>query len=338
MTKSVKTKPKFVIPAVPVGFSTVDTVDKEGGNTKTPSLLPTDPVLWKDDGKQHRRWCFTVNNPAVDTVDTFIATFLDAVSKSYVFQYEVGRLQTPHYQGYFEGTNHKFTGLKRMLPQAHFEPAVASADVNYIYCTTVGPKHDDPDSKRLLGPWIKNMLPPEDIFDIEDELEGKTYYPWQQDIHDLHVNRSKRKVHWFWEPVGNVGKTMFARHMLIKHKDCLMVGGSASDVKYAVAQRVMPTKPGILPANLSTVFWNITRKHGVIDYEGIEAVSDGTFSSSKYESGQCIVPRLPTIIVFANHAPDMSGLSADRWIVHLIGPPPVHPIFSPVTTLLDCVG
>jgi hypothetical protein len=51
----------------------------------------------------------------------------------------------------------------------------------------------------------------------------------------------------------------------------------------------------------------------------MENVKDGLFFSTKYESGM-VRYNPPHVIVFANVPPDVTKMSADRWVIKEIGP------------------
>ncbi len=56
---------------------------------------------------------------------------------------------------------------------------------------------------------------------------------------------------------------------------------------------------------------------GNVSYQAIEDLKNGALFSTKYESGMCVF-NSPHVVVFANMAPDLNKLSADRWnIIHL---------------------
>ena len=72
------------------------------------------------------------------------------------------------------------------------------------------------------------------------------------------------------------------------------------------------------------VLINITRQ-GSVSYNGLEAVKDGIFFSSKYESGMCMF-NSPHVIVFSNEEPEYENLTKDRWnVIDLSGGCPPSP-------------
>jgi len=91
----------------------------------------------------------------------------------------------------------------------------------------------------------------------------------------------------------------------------MYVTGKCADVKYGIAS--------FLKTNyyLRAVIFDFCRSNEeYISYEGIEAVKNGIFFATKYESDM-VMYNQPHIIVFANFPPDLNGkVSNDRWIIY----------------------
>lgn len=105
----------------------------------------TRPLLDSDADKpisQARHWCFTWNNPPSGTMD-----WSEHKTVRYaVYQKEEGENGTPHFQGYVEFTRPTRLGaLKKILPQAHWEPRRGTREEARNYCM----KEDS----RKDGPW-----------------------------------------------------------------------------------------------------------------------------------------------------------------------------------------
>ncbi len=140
-------------------------------------------------------------------------------------------------------------------------------------------------------------------------MEGLTFHDWQNEIIEMiqHV-ADNRSIYWYWSHTGNIGKSALAKHMLLKY-GAILGGGKASDSYFAIKERIKKKE------SVDVVLFSIPRSLGnKCDYEALECVKDGMIFSSKYESGQCLF-NPPHVIIFANHAPDLSMLSEDRWKV-----------------------
>lgn len=258
---------------------------------------------------QHRRWCFTLNNPSVDTDDT-LDTLLRSECRRFVFALEVGESGTPHYQGYMEFKNARtFNGVKALIPGAHIEVAKGNAQKNYTYCT----------KSVVRGPWKFGYKA-----GPKDPIE--TPRPFQQKIIRLYNEEpDNRTIHWYWDAAGGTGKTALAKHLCLKG-DTLYVSGKAADVKSGVTDWIV--KKG---TPLRCVIFGIPRDaEGFISYGALEAVKDGIFFNTKYES-QMVLYEPPHVFVFANFPPDTSKLSMDRWKIEDIGvQQPFHAVSVPL--------
>jgi len=155
---------------------------------------------------------------------------------------------------------------------------------------------------RIAGPYRW----PEQVESVQDPLLGLPYYPWQQELIDIVDSPpNRRDVHWIHENIGNRGKTSFAIHLILT-RNAIMLGGKKADIMHA-----MNNKYKIVVINASRTTENF------ISYDSIETLKDGACFSGKYES-QMKLWNPPHVLVFANFAPDLTKMSADRWKIHEI--------------------
>lgn len=100
-----------------------------------------------------RNWCFTLNNPQVEeSPETWPQETLERV-KLCLYQLEMGKEGTLHYQGYLEMEQPiRLSGLKKLLPRAHLEKRKGSRLQALKYCSKEESRLGDP---RLLykGAW-----------------------------------------------------------------------------------------------------------------------------------------------------------------------------------------
>lgn len=109
-----------------------------------------------------------------------------------------------------------------------------------------------------------------------------------------------RKVIWFYDKVGNSGKSTLCNYLYAKKKCIILNNAKSSDIAY-----VYNGEPLVLfdiPRNLE----------GKINYSIIENLKNGRIFSTKYK-GKIKFFKCPTIVVFANFLPEFSSLSSDRW-------------------------
>lgn len=242
---------------------------------------------------RYRHFCFTFNNPKEHNCpdyDTMAQIFLSEGAKLFVYQLEEGdEYGTTHLQGVVSFENPKeFSVLKGINNAIHWEQC-KNLQASIKYCSKT--------ETRIDGPWYYGLELPK-TFKIE-KLK-----PWQQNVIDIIKNcKSDRFIYWFWENIGNVGKTTLAKHICSNY-NAIFVSGRASDVKCAIAK--MKTKPKIV------IFHYVRSQEDFVSYQAIEEIKDGIFFSGKYESQMCMFDS-PLILCFSNFKPDTTEMSADRW-------------------------
>ncbi len=117
--------------------------------------------------KQSAGWCFTVNNPKMDA-PTLLA-LLKPKAKYAVFQLEAGEDGTPHFQGYIKLLRtQRLSYLKKILPRAHWEIAIAGDIANTAYCTKPEGRISGP---HVIGKPIKRRQRT-DLQDLADRARA----------------------------------------------------------------------------------------------------------------------------------------------------------------------
>jgi hypothetical protein len=244
--------------------------------------------------------------------------------KSWVFQLEKtikeDGTDNLHYQGYIS--------LKtKERPKAL---AIRSNDeylgINCQACSAAGrhalSKYCMKAETRVAGPWSDHPVY------MGDDLP-LTLCPWQQQVvdiinHDVHP----RRIYWFYDTLGGSGKSTFAKYLAYHHNVMKLTHADAGSLLYQVATGT--------PRN--AYIFDLSRSKGSNStmndiYQAIEAVKDGHFCCSKYESKEVIM-RKPHVFVFSNSPPDMKCISVDRLYISSVALPPsfqpnvVH--FNPV--------
>jgi hypothetical protein len=233
----------------------------------------------------------------------------------------------PTPQGYLKlSAKKRFNQLRDVCHAIHWEKCkVPSAAI--AYCTKTDTRlteSEELESGMAAGPFVGGgvVLPVQLPRDRPRFLAREDLYPWQEEVVRLHESPpDDRKVHWYWEETGNVGKTALARHLVGAYPgEVLCVGGKGADMRYALASWVR--EKGSAPKTLVLLLARSREQY--LSYEGIEALKDGLFFSSKYES-EMVFYNPPHIIVFANWEPDRAQMSRDRWSVHHVASLRVEP-------------
>ncbi len=280
-------------------------------------------------------WCFTVNNYTDENIDS-----LNKVECRYIiYGKEKGKTGTPHLQGYIELSKRKsLMGVKKLtgINEIHLEARKGTPLQASQYCMKEGDFLERGNSKTqgVRTDWVeiydlikegKTDLEIQDVYPgqymhaykgiqkirsniLEDvqlssvkaiyaEAELRT---WQQDCITRLLSQDSRKVLWYYDKVGNTGKSYLAKYLFVKHTAFLVMNGKSADISYAYDSQ-------------SLVVFDFARTlEEYVNYQVIESFKNGVLFSPKYESKVKIF-QPARVVVFANFLPDTSKLSADRW-------------------------
>jgi len=277
-----------------------------------------------------RRWCFTLNNWEPSHED-----ILKAVPCTYlVYGRETGESGTPHLQGYIIFENVKRFAAVSKIVQAHWTCARTDSLACSNYCKKDGDFHEQ-------GVLPSNSGKRNDLEEFKAAIQGGTFdratlleehsdviakYPrfvseytrlhlpspkivchplrdWQARLNVI-LNREPddRSVVFVVDPVGNQGKSWFAKYYCSLHPSAVyMRPGKHADMAFA------------LPDVLRVLFLDCTRKQvEYMPYTFLEELKDGLVMCSKYES--CIKKYAAVhVVCLMNQQPDSTALSADRY-------------------------
>lgn len=139
-------------------------------------------------------------------------------------------------------------------------------------------------------------------------LERFTLRLWQEDLLcKLEMEPDARKILWYWESTGNVGKSWMATFLARNHEALTVSTGKTQDIAYMF----QPCK---------IVCFDISRAIDMdhVNYSVMEDIKNGRLMSSKYMS--CVKYfDAPHVVVFANAPPPHGKFSADRLEVVEVG-------------------
>ncbi|MEO5351322.1 MAG: hypothetical protein H7836_17020 [Magnetococcus sp. YQC-3] len=278
------------------------------GNTE---MCDTTPF---DTRGQYVYWFFTLNNYVDGDVERLIKCF-DQGCHEYRFQAEEGEeTKTPHLQGvcHFKGKI-RLSQLKTYYSKrAQWKPSRSEAA--NAYCVKA--------ETRIAGPWIK--LKPEKKSKkkkqeeepkkpiLTKKVEYETLRENQKEIAKLFTDKCdehSRAVCWFWDKLGDWGKTYLVKY-LIDNCGAIMLSGGSKDAINGVFSYIKETEtvPNI-------IIFDIPRcNEGHVSYNAIEQIKNGCIFNSKYETGMLRFDT-PHVVVFANEEPEYTKLSRDRWRV-----------------------
>lgn len=262
--------------------------DDEGNTNSSSRIVKCNPA---------KHWVFTLNNyKDQDILD--ICSICSRCSSFYIFGKEIGENGTHHLQG-FISFKAKTRPKNLFTDRIHWEVARGNRQQNIDYCKKDG-------NYCINGKWVKPLK----ILKYED------LYGWQKDVVDMIKNDpDDRKIHYYYEYNGGVGKTSLQKHLVVYH-GATVVSGKGADMKYGVL--TFNDKKGYPP---DIVCVNICRSIEKISWSGIEEIKDGLFFSGKYESCDFVM-NSPWVLVFSNNLPPLDKLSHDKWEIHNLNPQP----------------
>lgn len=265
-------------------------------------------------------WGFTFNNYSEDHIKQFLIDSSNS-SAEYIMQEEgpgaIKPGKTPHLQGYMYFTE-KLRPLKLFNKNIWWDTKPVR-NINKIisYCS-------DPDKRIPNGRiWKTDGIKiPKKKRPIKLISKDQLYY-WEKDIITFcEEEADDRTIHWYWHETGDMGKTSFAKYLVVKH-DAIVLGGKAHDIRHGICDyynKHDKTYPDVIILNFTRTL------EGYVSWGGIENAKDALFYSGKYEGGM-VCDNCPHIICFANFEPlaDDSNISKERWHIHHIKPPKNKP-------------
>jgi len=258
----------------------------------------------------HIFWhCFTLNKSENQTEDEFKELYsqlqedLRPLCEKFIFQLERGEQEGRlHYQG--------FIHLKEKRRCDTLRNLLLSDERRGLYISPCSEQGKSAAARyclkadtRIAGPWADK-----EIY-MGQDLPSKLY-TWQENIRKILLGPMEdRKIHWFWDTEGGMGKSKFSKFMKFHHEIPKITFGKCSDLLNLVSKQ--PNKKGYI--------FDLSRtKSREIDideiYSAIENIKNGHFVNTKYEVEE-ILMMPPHIVVFANYPPDTTKLSSDRWII-----------------------
>jgi len=273
----------------------------KNGNTRHSSKKQISPA---------KHWEFVLNN--YQQADILSLEKLDSsIVPVIVAQSEIGETGTKHLQVQisFSKKVRPINIIKGVLGHARCSfRKVRDLHKTRMYCS----KEDTYDGHwRYTRGWKR----PQELALITYDM----LRPYQKSIADFFKvqcdPRFSRDIHWFWEPKGNMGKTILST-FFCDQRDALVLGGKKADCFFGVQKYIQSHGAGP-----EIVILDVPREiMDYISYSAIEKVKDGLFFSGKYESDMVRFNR-PHVLVFANEEPRFDAMSADRWKVHRYGEP-----------------
>lgn len=259
------------------------------GNTKNNNPRPN----------QLKKWFFTFNNYQEADIQILNDKFMEICDK-FIFEPEIGESGTPHLQGaIFLKKAMRWTEFG-LSDKIHWEK-IKNDNQAIEYC------QKDYKEGKTKNIYLKNITVKKPLKLITPNRD------YQKKILDIIKEEpDERAVYWFYDPVGNVGKSQFSKYLAVKHNALYIDEGKKCDIAFYFKQHI---EKGLEP---EIVIFDIPRDNkNVVSYKSIEAIKSGMMFSNKYESGS-IIFNSPHIFIFSNYLPDTEKLSLDRWRIFKI--------------------
>lgn len=244
--------------------------------------------------------CYIYSVTYFDSIDAHkdLFKFFNKIAKKFVFQLEeCPTTKNTHFQCYINlKIKRRQHELCKMFNSQGFNGATckiasdAGKERLKMYCM----KEDT----RLAGPWADHP-----IYMGSDLIT--VLRPWQKKIVAmLEEKPHDRRIWWYKDTKGGIGKSSLAKYMLYHHKIIPMKCARKCDLINLVFK---------FPSQKMYIFdvQRTTRKDLFLDMiSTIEEVKTGLVINTKYETGYKMFDR-PHIIVFSNYDPPKEKLSND---------------------------
>lgn len=129
---------------------------------------------------------------------------------------------------------------------------------------------------------------------------------WQAQLKEIWKYQNEREVDVLFDPVGNIGKTVFAKHMVATHSATYVPPiGDAQDLMAFALEK--PAKAYIFDMPRSE---SVKQKKGM--WSAIEQIKNGYLYDKRYKFRDAWIDP-PRVLVMCNELPEMDSLSSDRW-------------------------
>jgi len=266
-------------------FQSVPECSKEEDGNNVSSSSSPNPIYKYD---------FVINN-YTDKEVCQVKETITKLCKKGGFGYEIGDSGTPHLQGYMSLVRkQRITGLTK-------EPGFARASFRAVRNEQALIEYIQKDGTF----WTHGFPRPIKII--------QTLHPWQKDAEALltATETNDRTVYWWYDKNGNIGKSAFAKYMVVKHKALYCCSGKYADLINLVFNVDMDT--------CRCIIFDIPRNQGNnVSYSAIESIKNGLICNTKFETGTKVF-NSPHIMILSNTAPEENKLSEDRWSIKNLG-------------------
>lgn len=308
-------------------------------------------------GPRAKRWCFTLNNYTPEDLTRLSVDPPSEPIEYIVFGKEVGASGTPHLQGTVVFKDRKrLSQVIRVIGQAHCT-ITRHLDQSIEYCKKDGDVFEagvrpqekstrcdleafkqsvregitDHDELAELHSvvWAKYR----DKFCIEyiskhlprEPVPNHPLRPWQQVMFQLLARPPHpREIIFIVDKVGNQGKSWLSKYYRSLHEKTTQIVKpcKTADMAYTIKETTR------------VFFFDLARSRKLyLQCDFVEELKDREVMSPKYHTRLVQLCATPHIVVLMNQDPDITALSADRYVIYRICDN--NPNFNPVGVTVD---
>jgi len=322
------------------------TRSKKHNNTDVPPAAPDASPLGDDfednpsETNRSRSWVFVINNYTPE--EEHIVKTMEC--RYVIFGYELGsKKQTPHLQGYVVWHDAKtYRPTKKALGgRCWTQIAMGNSLENFNYATkdkryfekglrplvqeekvSASKRKWDEAMKACLAGDIKGYLRQnptmmsqvrclercQQLFAAPHvvPVPNITLRPWQEEVIKLIVlPADDRKVNFYVDLRGNAGKSTFAQYICAVYPDIAQVCDPAEFREMAY----------LVDTTKHVVIIDVPRYDTAMPYAFMECCKNKRITSSKYENTVKHFSKPVHVLVFCNAMPNLTALSADRFVI-----------------------
>lgn len=261
--------------------------DKDLGLGNTKKKTSTRP-------NQLKNWFFTFNNYDETDIQILKDKFME-ICKRFIFEKEIGESGTQHLQGFIECKEKMRFSEFGLNKKIHWEPC-KDIESAIKYCQK---DYQKGLTKDIYFNGIK-VKKPLKLINPDRQYQKEI-------LNIIKEEPDERKIHWYFEKIGKVGKSQFTKYLAAKHNAIFIDEGKKSDLMNTCLINFNDDN------DMSLFILDIPRDNkNICSYKSIESIKTGLIYSPKYEGGQAIF-NSPHIIIFSNYPPETRCLSKDRW-------------------------
>nr|QTE03509.1 MAG: replication-associated protein [Grus japonensis CRESS-DNA-virus sp.] len=205
-----------------------------------------------------------------------------------------------------------FNDLKEIWPEAHWEQKATQASEELVEYVDDSESNAEFEQKRGYAPRSLRHGNVPLPYTGKDVIKRTQLYPWQKELDDELLRKpNSRKIVWYYDPVGNNGKSAMLKYLIREHDVAFSAGGGTADIMCAIQEQINSSKTFVID------YPRFTDMDEDINYDLLEKLKDGIMTFTKYKSKNAtFAPK--HVVVFSNKEPLYEKMSSDRWDIRVL--------------------